>query len=118
MQAWCRGGAVCARPDVAEGGGVVVGGDDAHRLLVVGGLSVRRVREAVLSPGRRAGWLAWAYHLDGLLAGYRSGRRRVKLVLIWKNRCVHPAVIEKAEGFCDDVVCEVVEVEGDKLGRS
>lgn len=60
-----------ARPDVAEGGGVVVGGDDSHRLFGCDVWSVRRVREAVLSPG-----LASAYHLDGLIGGVSEWERK------------------------------------------
>lgn len=41
----------------------------------------------------------------------------MELILIWKNRYVHAGAVEKAEEFCDDVVCKVVEVEVEKLGR-
>lgn len=102
-----------ARPDVAEGGGVVVGGDDSHRLFGGGVLSVKRVREAVLlSPG-----LAWAYHLDGVTGGVSEWERKGEVDNYLGEQLCLCGGREGLRGFCDDVVCEIVEVEVGKLGR-
>lgn len=77
---------------------MVVGGDDAHRLLAVVSCQwgvYMKLCCAATWAGWWSGGLGLAYHLDGLLEGYRSWRRGVKLVLIRKNKCVHAMVVEK-----------------------